>query len=154
MVEEESIVPDPSGSPGFSWRRGRTIPWRELTFRQDAAGGPGGQHANRSATRVTLSWALLDSDAFSEQEVERLRAALAPRLSAEGIVQIRSSEERSARRNREHCLEIFAELLRNALSPRRTRRPTKPTRASKERRLRQKRKRSQRKESRRPPNED
>lgn len=139
---------------GFEWRSGRFLPWRELTFRSDPSGGPGGQHANRSATRVTLTWRPVDSTAFSEQELSRLLERLAPRLSREGLLRLRSSEERSARRNREECLRILGELLRKALAPRKRRVATRPSRASRERRLEEKRRRSRTKETRRPPAEE
>jgi ribosome-associated protein len=141
-------------SEGFVWRGRRRIPWSELTFRQDAAGGPGGQHANRSATRVSLIWRPLASSALSEEEKERVRAALAPRLTSTGILQLRNGDERSARRNRERCLEQLGQLLRDALTPRRRRKPTRPTRASREKRLESKRQRSRKKEGRRPPGRD
>jgi len=146
-------VPDPDPN-GFEWRPGRVIPWSELGFKQDAAGGPGGQHANRSATRVTLTWQPFESSALRDTEKERLRKAWASRLTAEGMVQVRSAEERSAHRNRERCLEILRSLLREGLRVRRPRKKTKPTRASRERRLRSKQRHSEKKQRRRPPSLD
>ncbi len=135
----------------FSWREGRVISWHELTFRSDTSGGPGGQHANRSSTRVTLLWCPADSAALSHTEKARLQRALAARLSRDGILRIRSSTHRSARRNKQECLEILGELLRNALRPKRRRIPTRPSGAAKERRLEAKHRRSQIKDRRRPP---
>jgi len=149
------MAPMTEPSPdGFPWRRGRAIPWRELAFRQDPAGGPGGQHANRSATRVTLTWRPLASAALRDDEKARLREEWSARLTATGVLRIRSGEERSARQNRERCLESLASLLRAALAPRRIRRETAPTRASKERRIEAKRGRSRTKERRRRPEGD
>jgi ribosome-associated protein len=136
---------------GFPWRRGRAIPWRELTFRQDPAGGPGGQHANRSATRVTLIWRPFASEALRDDEKARLREQWSARLTETGVLRIRIGDERSARQNRERCLESLGALLRAALSPRRVRRETAPTRASKERRIAEKRGRARKKEQRRRP---
>lgn len=154
MPEPTPPPPSEDDAAGFTWRRGRVIPWRELAFRQDTSGGPGGQHANRSATRVTLTWRPLASAALREHELERLREEWEGRLTATGILRIRSSDERSARRNRERCLEILATSLRSALAPRRVRRPTKPTRASKRKRLDQKKQHSKKKEGRRRPTRD
>ncbi len=136
---------------GLEWRRGRVIPFREFTFRQDPAGGPGGQHANRSATRVTLTWRPLTSESLREHEKLRLGEEWEARLTATGILRIRSGDERSARQNRERCLENLRDLLKSALAPRRTRRKTRPTLASKERRLTEKRQKSRRKDLRRRP---
>ena len=152
----EATPPDPPdpAPAGYSWRRGRVIPWRELEFRQDPAGGPGGQHANRNATRVTLSWKPLISTALRAEEIERLRSVWEGRLTSDGTLQIRCGEERSARRNRDRCLEMLGNQLRRDLTPPRTRRPTRPTRASRERRLTSKRQQSQKKASRRRPRPD
>ena len=146
--------PPPPEPAGYAWRRGRVIPWRELEFRQDPAGGPGGQHVNRNATRVTLSWKPLISPALRADEIERLRTVWESRLTTDGTLRIRCGDERSARRNRERCLEILGNLLRRDLTPPRTRRATRPTRASRERRLSTKRQQSQKKASRRPPRND
>ena len=135
----------------LEWRPGRVIPASELTFRSDTSGGPGGQHANRSATRITLLWNLDETTAFSDLERKRLETALASRRNKEGVVQVRSSSERSAKRNREECLEILAMLVREALKPQRKRVRTKPTKSSVERRLDDKKRRSQTKQQRRRP---
>ena len=139
----------------LEWRQGRTLPLSELTFRSDTAGGPGGQHANRSATRVTLLWTPAESSAFSQQEKTRLATALASRLSSLGVLQVRSSGERSQRRNRDECLEILVTLIRRALQPQRKRVPTRRTTRSIQRRLDSKRRRAQTKtQRRRPPPDD
>ena len=84
---------DPGGGipseTGFQWRPGRSIPWGEITFAQDAAGGPGGQHANRTATRVSLIWSPDSSEAFSDSERRRLRKGLATRLNRDGQLRLR-----------------------------------------------------------------
>ena len=144
------------GAAGDSceWKPGRTIPGDEFTFRMDTSGGPGGQHANRSSTRVTLLWTPQESAAFSEGEKSRLRTSLGARLSQEGVLQIRSSTHRSVTRNREECLQILVQLVGVALRPRKNRVPTKPTRAAKKRRLETKQRRSRTKEARRKPRPD
>lgn len=131
---------DPVSS--FEWRRGRVIPLAEIRFEQHLGSGPGGQHVNRTATRVTLIWRPAESTAFDDAEREVLLAELAPRLTKRGELRLRCASERSARRNRTRCLELLGQLLRDALRPRRARKATRPTRASRERRLEAKRRRS------------
>ena len=151
MTESDSAR---EGEPSFEWRRGRTIPLREFRFAADTSGGPGGQHANRSATRITLSWRPGSSGSFSEEERARLIEAFAARLTRSGTLQIRSSGERSARRNRQECLDTLGRMLREALRPRRKRTKTRPTRGSVERRLSSKRKRAGVKSGRKKPSLD
>ena len=132
----------------------RVIPWWELQFTADTAGGPGGQHANRSSTRISLFWRPGHSTAFSEQERQRLASALAARIDGEGVLRIRIGNERSQAKNKQACLEVLAELIQNALRPRRRRVATRPSRAAKRRRLEGKKHRSQIKNQRKRPHEE
>ena len=133
----------------------RIVPWSELTFRSDPWGGPGGQHANRSATRVTLIWEPQASMGFSDDEKARIIKHCATRMSTEGFLRIRAAGERSQAQNKKRCVEILHDLVRAALTPPKRRRPTRPTRSSRERRLKEKRQRSQIKSTRRKdPRED
>ncbi|MEM7168203.1 MAG: peptide chain release factor-like protein, partial [Planctomycetota bacterium] len=100
----------------LTWRPGRPVPMHEISFEMDAAGGPGGQHANRSATRVSLVWVPADSEAFSDREKERIQEHLKTRINQRGELRLRSSEERSAAGNRRHCLELLVSLLQQALT--------------------------------------
>ncbi len=136
---------------GFEWQEERFIPWRELTFRSDTSGGPGGQHANRSSTRITLLWQPADSTAFGAHEKERILRSLEVRLSGDGVLRLRSGAHRSAKKNKEECLDLLAKLIRQALKRRRPRIASRPTAASRRRRLDSKRRRSRTKETRRPP---
>ena len=137
-----------SGSPN------RVIPWWELQFSADTSGGPGGQHANRSSTRISLYWRPGHSSVFNEQERGRLTQALRARLDGEGTLRIRMGNERSQSKNKQACLDVLAELIREALKPRRRRVPTRPSRASKKRRVENKRRRSQVKSQRQRPRPD
>ena len=132
----------------------RTIPWSEFTFTADTSGGPGGQHANRSATRVSLVWSPGRSAAFSQGERQRLTQAFAHRIDSDGTLRIRVSNERSQGRNKRACLEILEKLIQAGLRPQRKRVATRPTRASKKRRVENKRRRSQTKSQRRKPGAD
>jgi ribosome-associated protein len=130
---------------------GVTIPAEELTFSFSRSGGPGGQHANTSDTKVELRFDVGASRALSEAQKERIRRVLGGRMTADGVLVLTASEHRSQTRNREAAVARFATLLAGALRPRRPRRATKPSRAAKERRLADKRARGQTKALRKPP---
>ena len=117
----------------------------EIQLRFSRSSGPGGQHAQRSETRVEAILDVEASNALTEAQKRRVIARAGPVLRA--IAQ----DERSQSRNRELAVERLVESLREALKIRRKRRPTAPTAASRERRLEQKKRRSQVKRLRRPP---
>jgi ribosome-associated protein len=121
------------------------LPRSEIEFRFSRSSGPGGQHAQKSDTRVEASFDVEASSALSEAQKRRVVSKAGPVLRA--IAQ----DERSQWRNRELATERLVESLREALRVPRRRRPTKPTKASRERRLEQKRRRSNTKRLRRPP---
>ena len=123
--------------------RSVSLPRSEIDFRYSRSSGPGGQHAQKSDTRVEASFDVKSSLALSETQKRRVVAKAGPVLRA--IAQ----DERSQWRNRELATERLVEQLREALRVPRRRRPTKPTKASVERRLNQKRRRSERKRQRR-----
>lgn len=126
-----------------------TIDDSELTFTFSTSPGPGGQNVNKVATRATLHFDLLNSPSLPEAARARLLAALGHRIDRNGCVRVTSSRYRSQSANKEDALERFRELAAAALTPKRVRRPTKPSRASRERRLEHKRRVSQRKSERR-----
>jgi ribosome-associated protein len=133
--------------PGESIRVNRTtvLPIDEIQLRFSRSSGPGGQHAQRSETRVE---ALLDveaSSALTDAQKRRVVAKSGPVLRAV------AQDERSQSRNRELAIERLVEALRQALRVERRRRPTQPTAASRERRLEEKRRRAETKKLRRPP---
>ena len=125
--------------------RSVSLPRSEIDYRFSRSSGPGGQHAQKSDTRVEASFDVETSSALSEAQKRRVVAKAGPVLRA--IAQ----DERSQWRNRELATERLVEALREALRVPRRRRPTKPTKASRERRLEQKRRRSDTKRLRRPP---
>ena len=120
-----------------------SIPLSEITLRASRSSGPGGQHANVTASRVEASFDVLGSATLSEQQRERLLARAGPRVVA--IAQ----DARSQGRNRELALARLAERLEQALAVPRNRRATRPTAASQERRLAAKRRGTERKRERR-----
>lgn len=132
------------------------IPESELEFTASRGGGPGGQHVNKVASRVTLSFDVARSPSLPEADRQRLLERLASRLTNDGVLQLSSHESRSQAANREQVVERFRKLLAAALKRRKKRRDTRPTRASKERRLREKKQRADVKKRRgrmRPPTE-
>ncbi len=124
------------------------IPESELSFRFSASGGPGGQHANKNATRVTLSFDVAGSPSLDASQREQLLARLGHRISGDGALQISASGSRSQYENRQETIARFQALLEQALRPRKKRRPTRPSRAAIARRLEAKRRHSQRKQER------
>jgi ribosome-associated protein len=121
------------------------IPVSEIQLRFSRSSGPGGQHAQKTETRVEAVFDVEASEALSEAQKARVIRKAGPVLRA--IAQ----DERSRARNRELAIERLAEALRDALRVERRRRPTKPTAASRERRLDQKRRRGETKQLRRKP---
>jgi ribosome-associated protein len=125
--------------------RSVVLPLGDVRFRTSRSSGPGGQHAQKSETRVEAVFDVESSDALTEAQKRRVVAKAGPVLRA--IAQ----DERSQLRNRELALERLVEQLRAALRVQRRRKPTKPTAAARERRLEHKRRRSVTKRLRRPP---
>jgi ribosome-associated protein len=142
-------VPAAEESPreGLRVNRELLIPLAELTVRASRSSGPGGQHANVTASRVEASFDVLASRSLSEAQRARILARAGPRLVA--IAQ----DERSQARNRELALARLGERIAQALAVPKRRRATRPTAASRERRLQAKRRGTERKRERRPPEE-
>jgi ribosome-associated protein len=125
--------------------RSVSIPRDEIELRFSRSSGPGGQHAQKSDTRVEAVFDVEASSALSDAQKRRIVAKAGPVLRAV------AQDERSQWRNRELALERLADTLREALRVERRRRATKPTRAAVEKRLEQKRRRGETKRLRRPP---
>lgn len=136
------------GTSGLRVRRGLTIPDAELQLRTSTPGGPGGQHANRTASRVTVSFDVEASAVLGPRQRARLVARLGP------VVRVSASESRSQAVNRERALHRLAVKLSEALSPEARRVATKPTKASAQRRVEAKRRRGSTKAMRRRPGPD
>ena len=127
------------------------LPLAELDVSFSRSGGPGGQHANTSSTKVELRWDLEASSALTPPQKQLLRSRLGSRLTDEGVLVLQSSEHRSQTRNREAAVARLVALLADALRVSPRRRPTRPTRAARQRRIEAKRRRSDTKALRRPP---
>jgi ribosome-associated protein len=126
-----------------------SIPRSELDVRVSRSSGAGGQHVNKTSSRVEIFWNVPASRALSDEQRNRLLERLASRLTTEGSIRIVASDMRSQTRNRELAEERLAETVRRALIVPKKRRATRPTRASKEARLESKKRQSQKKSERR-----
>ncbi len=124
------------------------VPQDEVVVRLSRSGGPGGQHANTSETRVELAWDVAASAAPTEGQRALLHERLGP------IVRAVAEDTRSQARNRDIAFERLAAMVAAALIVARTRRPTRPSRGSVERRLAAKRRTGDRKRGRRPDSPD
>ena len=127
---------------------GLALPVAEITIRTSRSSGPGGQHANVTASRVEAVFDVLASPSLADSQRARVLERMGPRVVAV------AQDARSQTRNRELALARLAERLAGALTVQRSRRATRPTKASRARRLQAKRRDSQRKLERRPPRSD
>jgi ribosome-associated protein len=125
-----------------------SIPLDEVVVRASRSSGPGGQHANVTASRIEASFDVRASRALSEEQKHRVMARLGPHVVAV------AQDARSQARNRELALERLRQRLLGALAVQRPRRPTKPSATAVRRRLERKRRQSERKELRRRPGGD
>jgi ribosome-associated protein len=121
------------------------IPVSEIELRFSRSSGPGGQHAQKTETRVEATFDVDASVGLTAAQKARVKRR------AGTVLRAIAQDERSQSRNRELAIERLVAALRDALKVERRRRPTKPTAASRERRLQQKRRRSELKQQRRPP---
>jgi ribosome-associated protein len=131
-----------------------TIPADELDFRFSRASGPGGQHVQKSATRVELLFDVVKSPSLTDAQRARILKRLAGYIDSDGVLHLVSQSERSQWRNRQEVVGRFQDLLRQALKRRKLRKPTQPTVASREERIRKKKRRSQTKQWRGPIERD
>ena len=135
-------------SDGLDIGQGVTIPLDEVELRASRSGGPGGQHANVTASRIEAVFEVRSSRSLPPALRERIASRLGPRVTAV------AQESRGQARNRAIALERLRARLADAAAPRKRRRPTGPGRAARERRLAEKRRHSERKRRRKRPSEE
>jgi len=123
-------------------QNGIIIPEHELEFTTSRAGGPGGQHVNKTDTRITVRWNIPSSHAISEEQKNRLLEKLSTKITHEGDLIVHNSSSRSQQQNKKNALTILAQEIRNALYIPKKRIPTKIPKAFKEARLQKKARRS------------
>jgi ribosome-associated protein len=128
--------------------RGVRVPLSEVELRVSRSSGPGGQHANVTASRVEAVFDVAHSPSLSEGQRRRVMSRVGPRLTAV------AQDTRSQARNRELALERLRSRLAAALAVQRPRHATKPTASARAKRLDSKRRRSDVKRARRRPDED
>jgi len=120
----------------------------ELHFAASRSSGPGGQHVNKVSTKVELRFDVMNSSLLSPEEKELILEKLSNRINQEGELVLVYQRSRSQAKNKERVIEKFYELLINALTPRKKRKPTKPSPVSKEKRLEEKRLQAEKKDRR------
>ena len=125
-----------------------SIPLAELSFRYSRSSGPGGQHAQKSSTRVELLFDVRGSPSLSDAQRTRVLERLAGYVDTAGMLHLLSQSERSQLRNKEEVVARFQELMHKALKRRKRRKASRPTAESKERRLKEKKQRGQTKKQR------
>ena len=125
-----------------------SIPRSELRFRFSRSSGPGGQHVQKSSTRVELLFDVTSSPSLTDEQRARVVERLSGYVDSAGVLHLAAQSERSQWRNREEVVDRFQALMRKALRPRKRRRRTRPTAASVEKRLRKKRQRAETKQRR------
>ncbi len=130
------------------------IPGAELGFTASRASGPGGQHVNKTSSRVTLQWDVAGSSVLSARQRAMLDERLASRLTRDGVLQVHAEGSRSQHRNREVARERLAELVARALHTDPPRRPTRTPKGVHRRRIANKRRRGETKRLRKAPRHD
>ena len=130
---------------GLHLGAGTFVPIEEVELRAGRSSGPGGQHANKTSSRIEASFDVVASPSLSPAQKERIVSRLGERVTAV------AQDARSQTRNRGLAIERLRAKLLDALAPRKARRATRPSRAARERRLDGKRRQSERKRERRRP---
>lgn len=122
---------------------------REVEFRTSRSSGPGGQHVNKTESRVELLWHPKESGCLDEAQKMLVTSRLRNRVTDDGVLIMVSEKYRSQYRNRADVIERFLELVQESIVPVKKRKPTRPTRTSVEKRIRNKKIRGEIKRSRR-----
>jgi len=125
--------------------------YTECDFKAVRSSGPGGQHVNKTSTKVTLHWDLDASVVFDEDQKERLKKRLSSKLTSENKVVLSYDQSRSQHKNKQEVFKNLVRLLEKGLVKPKKRKKTKPTLASKKRRLDSKKKNAEKKANRKPP---
>lgn len=123
---------------GLSIKNGIVIPLHELRIMFSRSGGPGGQHVNRTETRVTIIWNMKNSAALNEQQKQRIFNSLGSRITEAGDIIIHNNESRSQQQNKENAFNNFVALIGQALKVPKKRMKTHISKVAKEARLQEK----------------
>ncbi len=115
----------------------------ELTFKASRSSGPGGQHVNKTSSRIELIFSVQESQILNEDQKQLLFAKIPGKITDEGLIRVSSQTERSQTANKEIAIRRFHDLIQKALTVQKKRKLTKATKASKEKRLQGKKKLSE-----------
>lgn len=126
----------------------------ELTFKASRSSGAGGQHVNKVASKIELSFDMTSSQGLTEEEKERLQQKISSRLTKEGILLLSCSESRSQHKNKAIVIERFLELIKENLKVKKPRKKSKPSKGAIEKRLKSKKEKAFKKAHRKPPKID
>ena len=124
---------------------------QECDFKAVRSSGPGGQHVNKTSTKVMLHWSLKDSNVFSEDQKQRLYKRLQNKLTTDDQLVLSYDQSRSQHKNKDEVFKNLVRLLENGLLKPKRRKKTKPSLASKKRRLDSKKRNAEKKANRKPP---
>lgn len=127
---------------------------KELTFKAVRSSGPGGQHVNKTASKVTIHFNIRTSKVFTDLEKERLEDKLGHRMSSDGILILSCSESRSQHRNKAIVIDRLVRLLQKSLQVPKTRKKTGPSKNAIEKRIKFKKNQAIKKANRKPPRID
>lgn len=127
---------------------------KELNFKAIRSSGAGGQHVNKTSSKIELTFDLESSNALSDEEKERLKIKISSKLTKENLVILFCDETRSQHKNKEIVIKRFLELLKSSLIRPKKRKPTKPSKASIKRKAENKQRVSVKKALRKKPKLD
>jgi ribosome-associated protein len=130
-------------------KNGTTIPAHELIITASRAGGPGGQHVNKTSTKITVRWNLAKTNCLTPEEKERVMAKLKSQITEDGDILVHNGSSRSQMHNKKMALNDLAQKINKALHVQKKRVKTKISQGAKETRLQNKRKHSEVKKMRR-----
>ncbi len=124
-------------------KNGIIIPEHELKITTSRAGGPGGQHVNKTSTRITIHWNVLKTDVLTDAQKERVLKNLQAQVTKDGNIIVHNSSSRSQLQNKKAALQDLAQKIKKALHVPKKRRKTRVSKIAKEARLKEKKKRSE-----------
>jgi ribosome-associated protein len=132
----------------------KTLLITELNFKAVRSSGPGGQHVNKTSSKVEVHFNVINTNALSMAEIVRLSEKLKNRISSDGILVLSCGESRSQHRNKAIVIERMLHLIAESLKVKKKRKKTKPSRAAVEKRLRSKKNKALKKTNRKRPSLD
>ena len=129
----------------------KDVLYGECEFKAVRSSGPGGQHVNKTSTKVMLHWDLDESFAFNEEQKNRLKSRLSSKLTNDNTLVLSYDQSRSQHKNKEEVFRNLIKLLESGLKIPKHRKKTKPSLASKRKRLDKKKQNADKKANRKPP---